>query len=67
MGSLNWVYTKCALDKAQVDVHEADNQGNTGENGDTSVGEAASADQWSLYNCVLYGLPHLTLVAQATA
>jgi len=50
VGSLNWVYTKCALNKAEADVHEADIQGSTGENGDT---EAASTDQWSLYNCVL--------------
>ena len=64
VGSLNWVYTKCALNKAEADVHEADIQGSTGEKTET---EAASTDQWSLYNCVLYGLPHLTPVAQATA
>lgn len=70
VGSLNWMDKRCGNKQARAecgDEHEADVPRSPSESKDTSTKETVSSDLWSLYSCVLYGLPHLTLVAQTTA
>ena len=69
MGSLNWMDKRCRNKQAKAECGDehGDSLRSPGESKDTSTKETVSSDLWSLYNCVLYGLPHLTLVAQTTA
>ena len=70
VGSLNWMDKRCGNKQARAecgDEREAEVPRSPSESKDTNTKETVSSDLWSLYSCVLYGLPHLTLVAQTTA